>query len=75
MLSTSEYQKTFIERVHDEGKAEGKAEAVLRLLNARHLAASGEQRQSVAACTDPAQLDLWFDQAATATTAAQVFAD
>lgn len=75
MMRTSEYEKTFIERVHDEGKAEAKAEAVLRLLDARHLAASGEQRRSVASCTDLAQLDLWFDRAATATTAAEVFAD
>jgi hypothetical protein len=57
------------------GKAEGKAEAVLKLLDARHLAPSQEQWQRVTACTDPAQLDLWFDRAITAGTAAEVFAD
>jgi hypothetical protein len=75
MMTTSEYKKTLAERLHDEGKAEAKAEAVLRLLDARQLAASGEQRRSVAACTDPAQLDLWFDRAATASSAAEVFGD
>lgn len=83
MMTTSDYEKTFVERIHDEGiaegeakgKAEGKAEAVLKLLVARHLAPSPEQRQQVAACTDPAQLDLWFDRAITASTAAEVFAD
>jgi hypothetical protein len=83
MMTTSDYEKTFVERIHDEGiaegeakgKAEGKAEAVLKLLVARHLAPSPEQRQEVAACTDPAQLDLWFDRAITASTAAEVFAD
>jgi hypothetical protein len=79
MMTTSEYEKTFVERIHDqgisEGKAEGKAEAVLKLLDARHLAPSQEQRQRVTSCTDSAQLDLWFDRAVTADTAASVFAD
>jgi hypothetical protein len=83
MMTTSDYEKTFVERIHDEGiaegeakgKAEGKAEAVLKLLVARHLAPSPEQRQRVTACTDPTQLDLWFDRAITAGTAAEVFAD
>jgi hypothetical protein len=79
MMTTSDYEKTFVERIHDqgiaEGKAEGKAEAVLKLLVARHLAPSQEQRQRVTSCTDSAQLDLWFDRAITAGTAAEVFAD
>ena len=82
MMTTSEYEKTFIERIHDEGIAEGeargeakgKAEGVLKLLDARGLAPSQEQRQRVASCADPAQLDLWFDRAITAGTAAEVFA-
>jgi hypothetical protein len=75
MMTTSEYEKTFVERIHDQGIAEGKAEAVLKLLDARHLAPSQEQRQRVTSCTDSAQLDLWFDRAITAGTAAEVFAD
>ncbi len=83
MMKTREYEKTFIERIHDEGiaegeargKAEGKAEAVLRLLDARGLAPSPEQRQRVSSTTDPAQLDRWFDRAIAASTAAEVFTD
>jgi hypothetical protein len=95
MMTTSEYEKTFVERIHDqgisegeakgkaegeakgkaEGEAKGKAGAVLRLLDARHLATSKEQRQRVTSCTDSGQLDLWFDRAVTAGTAAEVFAD
>ena len=79
MMTTSEYEKTFVERIHDqglaEGEARGKAEAVLRLLDARHLAPSQEQRQRVTSCADSVQLDLWFDRAITAGTAAEVFAD
>jgi hypothetical protein len=82
-MTTSEYEKTFVERIHDQGisegkakgRAEGKAESVLKLLDARHLAPSPEQRQRVTSCTDPAQLDLWFDRAITAGTAAEVFTD
>jgi hypothetical protein len=83
MMTTSEYEKTFVERIHDQGIAEGeargeargKAEAILRLLDARHLIPSGEQRQQVTSCTDVLQLDRWFDRAVTAGTAAEVFAD
>jgi hypothetical protein len=79
MMKTGEYEKTFVERIHDqgiaEGEARGKAEDVLKLLHARHLAPSQDQRQRVASCTDPAQLDLWFDRAITAGTAAEVFAE
>ena len=90
-MTTSEYEKTFIERIHDQGiaegeakgkaegeakgKAEGKAEDVLKLLDARGLAPSQKQRDQVKSCADPAQLDLWFDRAITVSTAAEVFAD
>src|ERR1700722_928540 len=79
MMTTSEYEKTFVERIHDqgiaEGKAEGKAEDVLKLLDARHLTPTREQRQQVTSCTNAAQLDLWLDRAITAGTAAEVFSD
>jgi hypothetical protein len=75
MMKTSEYEKTFVERIHDEGKAEGKAENVLQLLEARHLAPSPEQRSRVTSCTDLAQLDRWFGRALAAATVAEVFAD
>jgi hypothetical protein len=79
MMTTSEYEKTFVERIHDqgiaEGEAKGKAEGVLKLLDARHLAPSKDQRQQVTSCTDAAQLDRWFDRAITADTANEVFAD
>jgi hypothetical protein len=91
MMTTAEYEKTFVEKIHDQGiaegkaagitegeargKAEGEARAVLRLLDARGLALSHEQRQQVTSCTDAAQLDRWLDRAITAGTATEVFAD
>jgi hypothetical protein len=79
MMTTSEYEKTLAERIHDqgmaEGEAKGEAKALLRLLAARGLAPSEAQRNQVTSCTDAAQLDFWFDRAVTAGTAAEVFAD
>jgi hypothetical protein len=79
MMTTSEYEKTLAERIHDqgmaEGEAKGEAKALLRLLAARGLAPSEAQRNQATSCTDAAQLDLWFDRAVTAGTAAEVFAD
>jgi hypothetical protein len=56
-------------------EAEGKAEGVLKLLDARGLAPSQDQRRLVTSCTGPAQLDLWFDRAITAGAITEVFAD
>jgi hypothetical protein len=44
-------------------------------MSARGLAPSRAQQDRVTSCTDSAQLDLWFDRAVTAATAAEVFAD
>lgn len=83
MMKTKDDEKTFIERMVDEGEAKGKAEgeakgkaeAVLKLLDQRGLAPSVEQRRKVTSGTDLAQLDVWFDRAITAATADEVFTD
>ena len=78
-MQTSEYEKTFVERIHDEGIAEGEAKgeakALLMLLDKRRLTLSVEQRDRVRTCADAAQLDLWFDRAVTASSAAEAFAE
>jgi hypothetical protein len=75
MMTTNENELTFVERMFEQGVAEAKAEAVLKVLDGRKLAPSQEQRQRVTSCTDSAQLDRWFDRAITAGTADEVFAD
>jgi len=50
------------------------AQCPAAVLVARHLAPSEEQRQRVTSCADSVQLNLWFDRAITASTAAEVFA-
>jgi hypothetical protein len=74
-MQTGEYQKTLADRIHDEGKAEGKAGAAISLLDARGIALSPEQREQIASCTDLAQADAWFNRALTAGSADEVFAD
>ena len=82
MMQTSEYKKTLADRLRDEGKAEGIAEgeargeakAVIKLLDARHIALSDEQRQRVLSCTDALLLDLWLHRSVSATSPAEVFA-
>jgi hypothetical protein len=83
MMHTSEYKKTFLDEIHEaalaegevKGEARGEAKSVLKILDARGLASSEEQRQRVMSCTDAAQLDIWLDRAITADTTDEVFAD
>jgi hypothetical protein len=58
-----------------EGAIRAKAEGALKVLDARDLKPTQDQRGQVDAATDLAQLDRWFDRALTAATAAEVFAD
>ncbi len=56
-----------------EGKLEGKREALLRLLERRGIVLTDEDRARIAACADAATLDRWFDLALGAKTATEVF--
>jgi hypothetical protein len=56
-----------------KGKAEGKAEAVLRVLVRRRLAVSEAQRARVLETSDMATLDRWLEEASVAERAEDVF--
>ncbi|MGP3732766.1 hypothetical protein ACTWJ9_06025 [Streptomyces sp. GDS52] len=58
----------------EEGRVEGKAELLLRLMKRRGFPMTEEIRQRVTTCTDMPVLDLWFDRAIDATTLDEVFA-
>jgi protein-disulfide isomerase-like protein with CxxC motif len=58
-----------------EGRAKGKAEAVLSVLEARGLAVSVSDRERIAKCTDLALLDSWLRRVGTVATVAEVLAD
>jgi hypothetical protein len=57
------------------GKAKGKADMLLKLLQLKGFAPSDEQRARVLDCRDEAQLDAWAARVLTATRLDEVFAD
>jgi hypothetical protein len=75
MMRTTPYRSEFVESYVEQGKAQAKAEDVIKILDARGIELAGEQRDQVTSCTDLDQLDRWFDRALAATTAADVFKD
>ena len=56
-----------------QGAVKAKAEAVLKIIDAREIDVTPEQRDQVSSCSDIAQLDEWFDRALTAQTPADIF--
>jgi Uma2 family endonuclease len=58
-----------------EGKAEGKAESVLAVLQARGVSVNAEERARISSQRDLATLAAWLDRAATCTTASALFAE
>ncbi|MER6151541.1 hypothetical protein OHB56_20760 [Streptomyces sp. NBC_01635] len=63
---------TLIEETYLEGKAEGKAEDILRALQVRGLTIPDSVHERITTCTDLDTLTAWFDRSLTATTAEDV---
>ncbi len=60
----SDFARKYLALGKTEGRAEGKAEAILAVLEARGLAVSERVCAAVAACKDPVRLDDWVRRAA-----------
>jgi hypothetical protein len=77
MMTTMEWKSDFIEgfvqQGLEKGKVKAKSEDVLKIIDARGIDVTAEQREPVSTCTDISQLDEWFDSALTAETAAAIF--
>jgi hypothetical protein len=73
LMTTAPFKNSFVDRLLAEGKAEGEARLVLRVLSARGLQVSAEIRQRVLSCTDTSQLETWAERAATAASIDEVF--
>ncbi len=73
-MDTSFFVSPLSEGIRDEGRAEGQAKSILRLLDRRGVPVSEADRDRITSCTDLAVLDRWFDRAITATTTDEVFA-
>ncbi|WP_424570110.1 hypothetical protein [Streptomyces sp. CH-036] len=65
----SHFRGFVAESFRDEGRVEGRAEDILRILEVRGVAVPDEARQRISSCTDLAVLDVWFERAVTAATA------
>jgi hypothetical protein len=57
----------------EQGEVKAKSEDVLKIIDARAIDVTPEQRERVSSCADIAQLDEWFDSALAAETAAAIF--
>ncbi|MFD9286952.1 hypothetical protein ACFWBV_01280 [Streptomyces sp. NPDC060030] len=74
-MDLSFYTSPLSEEIRDEGRAKGRAEDILRLLELRGIAVPVEARDKIAGCHDLHLLDRWFSHAVTATTAEDVFTE
>jgi hypothetical protein len=72
LMTTSTYP--YVSELRAQGRAEGKAESIAGILDRRHIALTGSERQDILSCTDPETLGAWFDLSLTVTTAAELFA-
>ncbi|MGV9678324.1 hypothetical protein ACWDSJ_23860 [Nocardia sp. NPDC003482] len=77
MTRTYEYKSDFARRYiaqgRSEGRAEGEAQALLVILDARGIVLSDDSRRRIADCRDMDQLNAWLRRSATATSADELF--
>lgn len=69
----SEFAKKHQAAGRVEGRLEGRAQAVIDVLEARGVAVQDASRSRILACTDAGQLSAWLRKAATATNVDQIF--
>ena len=71
----SDFAKRYIAVGRDEGRTEGVADALLRMLTARNVAVDEASVTRIRNCRDLETLGRWIDRAATASTIDQVLND
>lgn len=69
----SPFAKQHFGRGKAEGMAEGEAEAILLVLQARGLEVTAEQHARISACTDLSQLKTWVTRAVTVPATSELF--
>jgi hypothetical protein len=78
-METDEWKDDFIESYVkigvDQGEAKTTARDLLKVIDARNLKPTKEQRAMVTADAGLDKLNQWFDRALTAATAADIFKD
>ncbi|KES04354.1 hypothetical protein BU52_25440 [Streptomyces toyocaensis] len=66
---------TLFEEKYLEGKAEGEAKGILRVLEVRGLPLSEDVRQRITTCTDLGRLNDWLDRSGTVERAEDLFTE
>ncbi|MGC2997560.1 hypothetical protein ACPF8X_03925 [Streptomyces sp. G35A] len=72
-MDLSLFQSQTAQQLRAEGRAEGRAKDLLLLLGHRGVEVSEQDRERIVGCGDPDVLGLWFRNALTATSTAEVF--
>jgi hypothetical protein len=75
LMTTVFPRDDFIDGLLDQGRAEGEAKMLLRVLAARGFAVTDDVRERVVGCTDTGKLETWADRAVTASSITEVFSD
>jgi hypothetical protein len=74
-VDLSFYKSWLSEEIRDEGRAQGRAEDILVVLETRGIDVPDEIRERVTACDDDELLRRWLVRAATAASAEEIFSD
>jgi hypothetical protein len=79
LMTAVEWKDDWVENFFNQGIEQGaiaaKVTVILKVLAVRDLHPTKKQLSQVAACTDVAVLDRWFDRSLVAANAAEVFRD
>jgi hypothetical protein len=74
-VDLSNYKSYIFEEFRDEGRAQGRAEDILLVLEARGLDVPEEIRERITGCDDPALLRQWLTRAVTVPSAEEIFTE
>ncbi|WP_196776932.1 hypothetical protein [Haloechinothrix halophila] len=72
-IGTYEYQSDFARRYYGQGRAEGEANALFAVLEARGIAVPDDARARITACTDIEQLETWVRRAVSVNSVEELF--
>jgi hypothetical protein len=53
----------YVSEMRAEGRAEGQAESIVKVLGRRSVSMTDEDRERILGCGDVATLDVWLDRA------------
>jgi hypothetical protein len=74
-VDLSFFRSQTAQNIRAEGRAEGRAEDVLQILDVRGIPVADEARTTISGCTDLDTIDIWFNRAITATSIDEVLGD